>query len=93
MDISNWAHIPLRRGGALGGSRTSDGGVVECCINETWLIIDSNFAQLGPAIYILIPFILIQALAYAELHTGFRPMCLQVPKSCGEPWAMIRPIP
>ena len=29
MDVSNRAHIPLTRGGALGGSRASDGGVVE----------------------------------------------------------------
>jgi len=29
MNVSDWAHIPLRRGGALGGSRASDGGVVE----------------------------------------------------------------
>ena len=29
MDVSIWAHIPLTRGGALGGSCTSDGDVVE----------------------------------------------------------------
>ena len=38
MNVSNRAHIPLRRGGALGGSRASDGGVVETKVERRMLV-------------------------------------------------------
>ena len=43
MDVSNRAHIPLRRGGALGGSRASDGGVAETNVDHQRNLVDNRF--------------------------------------------------